>query len=206
MRSVEGGLGLGKCNTEVLGGRWCENGEQFYRFEECWWGVDRWLCQVLRRRTDRGGSTQHLAPAISQGETQLLTHCEGSVVLAAEAPACIAKCLASFWHKPRAAGPSPPTESNPKGRKSHPTAAHGPLLTLFLCCSAKAAADVVPARTAEGADGRSGCETVTSMATGLTDRERRSKSAGRLVELGSATSRAGPQWAEAHKWNRASRT
>ena len=114
--------------------------------------------------------------------------------VAVSAPARIAKALASRLQSWRADGPSPPVVSTPKGAKSQPAAWHTALLCTTFARSDSLEAEDRPTRTAYEAEKSSGCETVTSTASGRGPTDRKSKSAGRSRDPGMAcsTSRAQP--------------
>ena len=72
--------------------------------------------------------------------------------VAVSAPALMARAFAMRRQRIRAAGPSPPVVSTPKGEKSQPAAWHVALLWTFFTHSASAAADDCPSRTADEAE------------------------------------------------------
>ena len=76
--------------------------------------------------------------------------------VAVSAPALMARAFAMRRQRIRAAGPSPPVVSTPKGEKSQPAAWHVALLWAFFTRSASAAADDRPSRTADEAEERRG--------------------------------------------------
>ena len=150
-----------------------------------------------------GGNTEHLPRPLARAREIWVPTFSDKV--AVSAPARMDRAFANRRHSCRAAGPKPPVESIPNGEKSQPAAWHTALLWAIFARSTSAAADDRPSGTADEAEQRSVCETVTSTARGRGPTARNNRSAGRSTEPGMACSNSGAEPANWDSPNRRSR-